>query len=59
MKEKPTKGGGGVKLWVLADSENGHTVDFNEYKGKEAVKDTSEHGLGYDLAMVTKLMVVI
>ena len=46
-----------VKLWVLADSENGYTVDFNEYKGKEAVKDTSEHGLGYDLVM--KLMVGI
>ena len=46
-----------VKPWVLADSENGYTVDFNEYKGKEAVKDTSEHGLGYNL--VTKLMVVI
>ena len=44
----------GLKLWVLADSENGYTVDFNVYIGKDAAKDTSEHGLGYDVVM--KLM---
>ena len=52
MKDKPTKWE--LKLWVLADSENGYTVDFNVYIGKEAAKDTSEHGLGYDVVM--KLM---
>ena len=52
MKDKPTKWG--LKLGVLADSENGYTVDFNVYTGKDADKDTSERGLGYDV--VTKLM---
>ena len=49
MKDKPTKWG--LKLWVLADSTNGYTVDFNVYIGKDASKDTSEHGLGYDVVM--------
>ena len=52
MKDKPTKWG--VKLWVLADSDNGYTVDFNVYVGKEATKGISENGLGYDVVM--KLM---
>ena len=52
MKDKPTKWG--LKLWVLADCEDGYTVDFNVYIGKDAAKDTSEHGLGYDIVM--KLM---
>ena len=52
MKDKPTKWG--LKLWVLADCENGYTVDFNVYIGKDAAKDTFEHGLGYDIVM--KLM---
>ncbi len=52
MNDKPTKWG--VKLWVLADSDNGHTVDFNIYIGKDAAQETSEHGLGYDVVM--KLM---
>ena len=34
IKDKPTKWG--IKLWVLADSSNGYTVDFNVYIGKEA-----------------------
>ena len=50
MKDKPTKWG--LKLWVLADSTNGYTVDFNVYIGKDASKDTSEHGLGYDVVVV-------
>ena len=41
----------GLKLLVLADSENGYTVDFNVYIGKEAAKETFEHGLGYDVVM--------
>ena len=49
MKDKPTKWG--VKLWVLADSNNGFTVDFNVYIGKEAAKATSKNGLGYDVVM--------
>ena len=49
MKDKPTKWG--LKLWVLADSKNGYTVDFNVYMCKEAAKETSEHGLGYDVVM--------
>ena len=34
IKDKPTKWG--IKLWVLADSSNGYTVDFNVYIGKAA-----------------------
>ena len=49
MKDKPTMWG--LKLWVLADSKNGYTVDLNVYIGKEAAKETSEHGLGYDVVM--------
>jgi hypothetical protein len=30
MKNKPTKWG--IKLWVLADSSNGYTIDFNVYR---------------------------
>ncbi len=52
MKDKPTKWG--LKLWVLADSNNAYTVDFNIYIGKDAAEETSEHGLGYDVVM--KLM---
>ncbi len=49
MKDKPTKWG--LKLWVLADSDNGYTVDFNVYTGKNAAKDISQHGLSYDVVM--------
>ena len=49
MKDKPTKQG--LKLWVLADSANGYTVDFNIYIGKDAAKESSEHGLSYDVVM--------
>ena len=31
IKDKPTKWG--IKLWVLADSSNGYTIDFNVYIG--------------------------
>ena len=40
-----------VKLWVLADIDNGYAVDFNVYVGKEAMKGISENGLGYDVVM--------
>ena len=49
MKDKPAMWG--LKLLVLADSENGYTVDFNVYIGKEAAKETFEHELGYDVVM--------
>ena len=52
IKDKPTKWG--IKLWVLADSHNGYTIDFNVYIGKSAGTTVSENGLGYDLVM--KLM---
>lgn len=52
IKDKPTKWG--IKLWVVADSSNGYTVDFNVYIGKAAGRDVGEHGLGYDVVM--KLM---
>ncbi|XP_028418086.1 piggyBac transposable element-derived protein 4-like [Dendronephthya gigantea] len=49
MKNKPTKWG--IKLWVLADSSNGYTVDFNVYIGKSKHETPSSHGLGYDVVM--------
>ena len=49
IKNKPTKWG--FKLWVLADSDNGYTVDFNVYIGKDAMRNTTQHGLGYDVVM--------
>ena len=52
MKDKPTKWG--LKLWVLADSDNGYTIDFNVYIAKAAAGETSDEGLGYDVMM--KLM---
>jgi hypothetical protein len=52
IKDKPTKWG--IKLWVLADSDNGYTIDFDVYIGKAAGRNVSEHGLGYDVVM--KLM---
>ena len=48
-KDKPTRWG--IKLWVLADSSNGYTIDVN---GEVAGQDVSANGLGYDVAM--KLM---
>ncbi|XP_028407218.1 uncharacterized protein LOC114529600 isoform X2 [Dendronephthya gigantea] len=49
MKNKPTKWG--IKLWVLADSSNGYTIDFNVYIGKSKHDAPSSHGLGYDVVM--------
>ena len=49
IKDKPTKSG--IKLWVLADSSNGYTIDFNVYSGKVAEGAVSENGLGYDVVM--------
>ena len=49
MKDKPTKWG--IKLWVLADSSNGYTVDFNVYIGKAAGQNVSANGLGYDVVI--------
>ena len=51
-KDKPTRWG--IKLWVLADSSNGYTIDFNVYIGKVAGQEISANGLGYDVVM--KLM---
>ena len=49
IKDKPTKWG--IKLWVLADSSNGYTIDFNVYNGKTAGREVSVHGLGYDVVV--------
>ena len=49
IKDKPTKWG--IKLWVLADSSNGYTIDYNVYIGKAAAGEVSERGLGYDVVM--------
>ena len=49
IKDKPTRWG--IKLWVLADSSNGYTVDFNVHIGKAAGQRISEFGLGYDVVM--------
>ncbi|XP_046874079.1 piggyBac transposable element-derived protein 4-like isoform X3 [Hypomesus transpacificus] len=47
MKDKPTKWG--IKLFVLAESKNGYTLDFNVYVGK--AHTPSVHGLSYDAVM--------
>ena len=49
IKDKPTKWG--IKLWVLADSSNAYVQDFNIYIGKQAGREISLHGLGYDVVM--------
>ena len=49
MKNKPKKWG--IKLWVLADSSNGYTIDFNVYIGKSQHEAPSQNGLGYDVVM--------
>ena len=49
IKDKPTKWG--IKLWVLADSSNGYTIDFNVYIGKAAGRDVGVNGLGYDVVV--------
>jgi hypothetical protein len=46
---KPTKWG--IKLWVLADSLNGYTCDFEVYIGKNDTNPPTENGLGYDVVM--------
>jgi hypothetical protein len=49
MKNKPIKWG--IKLWVLEDSSNGYTIDFNVYIGKSEHEEQSGNGLGYDVVM--------
>lgn len=49
IKNKPTKWG--IKLWVLADSANGYTCDFDVYVGRRAGQEPSANGLGYDTVM--------
>lgn len=44
---KPTKWG--LKMFVLAESSNGYTVDFNIYTGK--AQTPSQHGLAYDAVL--------
>ena len=39
----------GIKLWVLADSSNGCTVDFKIYIGKDSAREISKFGLGHDV----------
>ena len=52
IKDKLTKWS--IKLWVLADSSNGYTIDFNVYVGRAAAGEVSDDGLGYNV--VVKLM---
>ena len=47
-KDKPTKWG--IKLWVLTDSKNAYTYNFDVYQGKHRT-DVSGNGLGYDVVM--------
>ena len=49
IRDKPTKWG--VKLWVLADSSNGYTIDFNVYIVRHAGETVSDKDLGYDVVM--------
>lgn len=46
VPKKPKKWG--VKLWVLADSQNGYVPAFDVYTG---ASDTVEHGLAYSVVM--------
>lgn len=52
IENKPIKFG--LKLWVLADSRNGYTVDFNVYAGKNSKDPIHVNGLGDHV--VIKLM---
>ncbi|XP_049425710.1 piggyBac transposable element-derived protein 4-like [Epinephelus fuscoguttatus] len=47
IKDKPTKWG--IKLFVLAESSSGYTVNFNVYGGKSS--SASVHGLSYAAVM--------
>lgn len=49
IKNKPTKWG--IKLWVLADSGNGYTCDFDVYIGRNGAEVPSANGLSYDVDM--------
>ena len=43
----------GIKLWVLADSSNGYTYDFDVYIGRDTAAQRSIHGSGYDVPFVS------
>lgn len=46
IKNKPVKFG--IKLWVLADSKNGYTSNFEVYAGKNGTEKENDLGLGYN-----------
>ena len=48
IKNKPTAKWG-IMLWILADSANGYTYDFDVYTGWRSGEECSENGLGYDV----------
>lgn len=48
IKGKPTRRA--IKLFVLADSDNGYTINFNVYTGKSHTPST-EHGMTYNAVM--------
>ena len=52
IKDKPTKWG--IKLWVLADSSNGYTVDFIIYIGRAAEQLSVNTGLGMMLSCISR-----
>ena len=47
IKNKPTTWG--IKLWVLAQSANGYTYDFDVYTGRRSEEECSEYGFCYDV----------
>ena len=56
IKNKPVKFG--IKVWVLAESSTGYTIDFDIYtggKGKGKGKKTVERGKGLGYQVVMKL----
>ena len=47
MSQKPVRFG--FKLWVIAESDTGYTIDFDVYTGKPKENETRTDGLAYEV----------